>query len=456
MNGFLLSAQNCAATTVKNFDLTETLSLLLVFGPIWLLIALLLVPIVLYLYVHNINGYMKVGAQGYTYMPQPMGTLQRPTAQDNTEGTADILDAVYRQFKTGRLKTLIIAFIYLACLCSLLILKDVSARESDMFEDALGMAWFCVLLSLPVFFLLCDSHKPALLISAALAVVAGVGVIQEAWQSGQEQSSESLNDFFWVMTFGMFFYAALCIRRYRRLVPFFTIVLMIAPIGMLAILVLIYWTGCTGWNIHKRDQEIVWLFLLLAAPCFWLLFTWMGLRFFSVAYTRRRISEQQLSVSCWFIITGLFIATLLQVEDDDSVKMVGYTLAVPPLMLLTLGAYLEISRVPSLFATPRSLLYLRVFRSSAQSRKLFRSAARPWRSVGPVNLIAGPDLAKLGVEPDEIYQFLCGNLHRLFIRTPEQLELAFNKPLNTTDPDGRYRVNEFFCFDGIWQAWRSD
>ena len=44
------------------------------------------------------------------------------------------------------------------------------------------------------------------------------------------------------------------------------------------------------------------------------------------------------------------------------------------------------------------------------------------------------------------------SLLRLFIQSPLALEARLTSLLDTPDPDGRFRVSEFFCNDNTWQA----
>jgi hypothetical protein len=98
------------------------------------------------------------------------------------------------------------------------------------------------------------------------------------------------------------------------------------------------------------------------------------------------------------------------------------------------------------------LLLLRVFDKGTGKAGLLDAVAARWRHIGPVRLIGAPDLATATIEPDEFLAFTSGHLRRLFIGDGATLEerLAGLEPV--PDPDGRYRVEEFFCFDTTWKA----
>lgn len=109
-----------------------------------------------------------------------------------------------------------------------------------------------------------------------------------------------------------------------------------------------------------------------------------------------------------------------------------------------------------------TLLLLRVFGFGERSERLLDELGHKWRYAGPVTLISAPDLATSYVEPHEFYDFLGGRLSRAFVKNRDDLERRIDRMDTRPDPDGRYRVNEFFCHADTWQptmralAHRSD
>ena len=97
------------------------------------------------------------------------------------------------------------------------------------------------------------------------------------------------------------------------------------------------------------------------------------------------------------------------------------------------------------------LLLLRVFSLGKRSERLFDALAIHWRYVGSIRLIAGPDLATSTVEPHEFLDFLSGKLARRFIDNAQTLELRISEMDVQPDHDGRFRVNDFFCYDDTWR-----
>jgi hypothetical protein len=100
---------------------------------------------------------------------------------------------------------------------------------------------------------------------------------------------------------------------------------------------------------------------------------------------------------------------------------------------------------------PRRLLVLRVFGDARGAARLLDATSARWRHVGPVCLIGGPDLAAANIEPDEFLTFVGRRLRRLFIATRADLDDRLAAPDPPPDPDGRYRVEEWFCFDDTWR-----
>jgi hypothetical protein len=97
------------------------------------------------------------------------------------------------------------------------------------------------------------------------------------------------------------------------------------------------------------------------------------------------------------------------------------------------------------------LLLLRVFRLGGRSERLFDALAKRWRRLGSISLIAGPDLLTAAVEPHEFLDFIGGKLSRRFVAGEEDLSKRIEALDAAPDPDGRYRVNQFFCRPDTWR-----
>jgi hypothetical protein len=97
------------------------------------------------------------------------------------------------------------------------------------------------------------------------------------------------------------------------------------------------------------------------------------------------------------------------------------------------------------------LLLLRVFALGRRSERLYDAVGKQWRTVGSVQMIAGPDLATTTVEPHEFLDFIARKLARRFIDSGKSLDLRISQMDVEPDGDGRFRVTDFFCHDDTWK-----
>jgi hypothetical protein len=100
---------------------------------------------------------------------------------------------------------------------------------------------------------------------------------------------------------------------------------------------------------------------------------------------------------------------------------------------------------------PRRLLLLRVFGYDARTEALFDRVAQRWRFHGPVQLIAGIDLATRTIDPGDILAFLRGGLAEQYVARPSEVAERIARLDLHPDPDGRFRVNEVYCHDDTWR-----
>lgn len=99
-----------------------------------------------------------------------------------------------------------------------------------------------------------------------------------------------------------------------------------------------------------------------------------------------------------------------------------------------------------------NLLLLRVFESDHDIRALYHQVVDRWRFSGSVSLIAGTDLALDTLGPAELFDFIGGNLGRRYIGNVEDLNRRLRDLKRSADPDGRFRVTEFYCYDATWRT----
>ena len=103
-------------------------------------------------------------------------------------------------------------------------------------------------------------------------------------------------------------------------------------------------------------------------------------------------------------------------------------------------------------AVGRRLLMLRVFSHDRRAERMLDTIQSRWQFAGAVMEIGGPDLVKLNLDLQEFVAFATFRLHELFqpAAVPHDT-LAASLDL-ALDREGRFRVNELFCFDTSWRG----
>lgn len=176
---------------------------------------------------------------------------------------------------------------------------------------------------------------------------------------------------------------------------------------------------------------------------------WLILSALRRLYIAKSISEQSLTIDAiwllfgivnsiglvfegrWWILSGLFAFTLYK--------------------LTAIAAFRALGLAQRARSNGPRLLLLRVFALGKRSEALFDSLGKSWRTVGSMQMIAGPDLATTAIEPHEFIDFVGGRLARRFIDTGRTLDLRMSQMDLAADREGQYRVTEFFCHDDTWK-----
>jgi hypothetical protein len=175
---------------------------------------------------------------------------------------------------------------------------------------------------------------------------------------------------------------------------------------------------------------------------------WITLRWAARRYRRKRMSDLTLMLDAWWLLVTLW-------------ECLNFSTSAGAASLLVIGAFVVYKGVlfigfrifgPKESGESLNLLLLRVFGFRKRSEQLLDELGHKWRYAGPVTLISAPDLAAGYVEPHEFYDFLGGRLSRAFVKNENDLTQRLSQMDRRPDPDGRYRVNEFFCHTDTWQA----
>jgi hypothetical protein len=176
---------------------------------------------------------------------------------------------------------------------------------------------------------------------------------------------------------------------------------------------------------------------------------WVILGSLRQMYERKQLSERSITVDTIWLLFGIVNSTSLVFEGPRWIVsglvafIVFKSVAAAGFRMLRGGRNRE-------SAGPR-LLLLRVFALGRRSEALYEAIGKSWRTVGSVQMIAGPDLATTTVEPHEFLDFLTGKLARRFIDFAATLDLRVSQMDLQADRDGQFRVSEFFCHDDTWK-----
>lgn len=161
------------------------------------------------------------------------------------------------------------------------------------------------------------------------------------------------------------------------------------------------------------------------------------------------LSDLSLVSACGFAI----IAALLAMAGEApgwSTSRVAFFYTV--WLGATFAAYAIALRLQPCPGRSRTLLVLRVFSRDGRTERMLDALQSRWRYAGAVLEIGGPDLAKLNLDLPEFITFLTLRQHELL--TPLGVSpQAFADSLDTTmDREGRFRIDEVFCFDSSWKT----
>jgi hypothetical protein len=174
---------------------------------------------------------------------------------------------------------------------------------------------------------------------------------------------------------------------------------------------------------------------------------WLLVRAIARAYRRARLSDRSLLLDAlWLLFASTYGMWLVR----GGVAWVASAAAAFVVYRLVWSAAARIGgRAPGAGV---GLTFLRVFSLGRRSDALFAAIAGYWRHLGSVQLITGPDLAHSTVQPHQFLDFLSGGLSRHFVRDRASLAGRLAERDLAPDPDGRFRINNFFCHADAWRA----
>ncbi len=175
--------------------------------------------------------------------------------------------------------------------------------------------------------------------------------------------------------------------------------------------------------------------------------SWVGL-----AYEQKIFSDAQFQVFCWMMGAWYIIVLFNGLAVEGSHLLDPFNLGLFACTALALGAYWVAVRfgVRPLHTNKR-LLVLRVFSREQRGEQLLAELEERWRHLGPLMLIGGTDVAMRTIDPAKAANFLRGRLDDICVPNAFVLRKRVAAMDEWPDPDGRYRVNEFFCTDDLWK-----
>jgi hypothetical protein len=205
--------------------------------------------------------------------------------------------------------------------------------------------------------------------------------------------------------------------------------------------------AAVGFRLGLNAAAVFFCLTLLGMLAFGLL-GWPLLRLLGKRYEQKKLSDQSIMLDALWLLFGV-------------VQSIGLAFESPPWILTGLVAFvgykLESALAfrwavsPQRAGDSKTLLLLRVFALGKRSEKLFDALRRHWPYAGSISMIAGPDLVTTTIEPHEFLNFVSGRLGRQFVSDAQDLERRLARIDEGPDPDGRCRINEFFCHNDTWQ-----
>jgi hypothetical protein len=175
----------------------------------------------------------------------------------------------------------------------------------------------------------------------------------------------------------------------------------------------------------------------------------LGVLWIARRYRQNQLSDQTFLFDALWLSASFWVCVYLMADR----RPFHYLLGMLPFALykMTVGYGLWRSKKRTDMLPEARLLYLRVFGSARRAESLFDVLAARWRHAGSIQLISATDMARGRFEPDEFLDFLNRKLADAYISSENDLERRLATLRHRSDPDGRYRVDEFFCRADTWQ-----
>ena len=250
-------------------------------------------------------------------------------------------------------------------------------------------------------------------------------------------------------------------RRVRAVVPLVLSFMTVVSAGVLGFIVLGYnyqeaFVSVMTFVFEKLGLNFLatvtgYYLLLFAIACllFGVFGWWLIIRIRN-GYLDKTSRDQSLAIDALWLIFISFYAVMLAFAGP------GWALLVLIIFVIFKFTVNAGNRILHSRSNDRnynsSLLVLRVFSLGKRSETLFDAVSRQWRQIGNVKLIAGTDLAHSTVAPHQFLAFVSGKLSQLFIDDDTTMNRNLAELDTRRDHDGRFRINDFFCYANTWQS----
>jgi hypothetical protein len=436
-----VSAAHAAAFADPEFGLAQLLVAMPVFG---LMLAVLMAPAWQAVYGRRVQRFMglrEVAAPPGAWWRRRESALGRRAAV-GAEGDRSMPLAQAAQQRETRIRRATLAA-YGVCVAYSAMLGPWML-DVTLFDHIGIVVFTAVLAAGPAAVNVVPQGSKRLLLAGALVVTA-IALATEG--------DMGLDDMLGVVAIVLLLYIASVHRTMRALVVPLLVLSSAALAGAGAALWALLPLNCLpeGGPAGGRDWALSGAVLATAVLVFTLCL-WLGARALDglAAILRRGwLSDRSLVA-----FAGLaMLAGVLVLALDDPGATAGVRLALyAGWMAATAGAYAWVLQRQPCPQTARRLLMLRVFSKDRRAERLLDAIQSRWQLAGPVLEIAGPDLAKLNLDLNEFIHLVTFKLHDLFQpgqAPPEVLAASLDLAL---DHEGRFRVNEVFCFDTSWRG----
>lgn len=168
-------------------------------------------------------------------------------------------------------------------------------------------------------------------------------------------------------------------------------------------------------------------------------------------YERKKMSDLTLALDCFMLFTTVWVTAFFGARAGWYAAAVA--LSFPVYKLVALAGLRRLRRREAWDGGRGvSLMLLRVFGAKRSSEWLMSHLSYYWRYAGSIQLIAAPDLAGANLELHELMHFVTGRVKNQFIKDAADRERQLAALDLAPDPDGRHRVNEFFCLNDVWHG----